>query len=477
MTSPEDRLRDALRAAGESVQAGTVRELPDAGAWPGGGRAARRRAVRLGRPGWRPARLGRRPGGLRGPGERISGRGPARGRDRTVRGDGAKRRDEGGRERRSPVTVPVAAAAAVAAVLAAAAIVVPHVWSGRDAAPPAQNPVSGTAGAPRYFAAVMYDTRPSVPGATVLEIFRSATGRIVGRVTVPRAGLYFEGVTALGKDGTFVAAAEPLKPTARDCVTWLYRFRVTAQGRPVDLRPLRQARVPAVIQPYGLTASDDGRVLAFDAAGCAAGDSGLSPRAGRLSVVSVATGAGRSWPWQGDLDPHDLSLSADGQLLSFVAADGLDAQLSQTRYADWLLRTHAAPGPLGQRSHQVIAPSARLVSTSLNRSGSGLAAVTMVTGTKEYRLQIVAYQVTGGRPYRVLKVLPVIPLKPALYFPANLIGLVSAGSIVSADSSGRYLLVYGWETNTYVFDLKQLRFSMVPVPEPVAIGGALSAAW
>jgi hypothetical protein len=159
------------------------------------------------------------------------------------------------------------------------------------------------------------------------------------------------------------------------------------------------------------------------------------------------------------------------------AADGIDAQLGQIRYADWLLRTHSAPGQLGQRSRQVIAPSAQLVSTSLNRSGSRLTAVTRVTGTKYYRLQIVAYQVTGARPDRVLKVLPAIPLKPALYFPANLMSLVSAGSIFSADSSGRYLLVYGWETNTYVFDLEQRQFSMVPVPEPVAIGGALSAAW
>ena len=311
----------------------------------------------------------------------------------------------------------------------------------------------------------------------MLEIFSSARGRIAGRVTVPRAGLYFEAVTALGNDGTCAAAAEPLKPTTSDCVTWLYRFRVTAQGSPVDLRPLRRARVLAVIQPYGLTGSDDGRVLAYEAAGCAAGASGVSPRAGRLSVVIVATSTGRSWPWEDGLDPHHLSLSANGRLRGFMAAAGIDGQLQQTRYAGWLLRTDSGPGLLGQRSRRVIAPSAQLVAAALNRSGSTLVADTQVTGSKYYRLQIVTYQVTGARAERVLKMLPVIPLKPALYFPANLLSLVSVGSIISADSSGRYLLIYGWETNTYVFDLRQRQFTVVPVPEQVAIGGALSAAW
>ncbi len=93
--------------------------------------------------------------------------------------------------------IPVMAAACVV-VIVVATLVVPRMVAG----PPDGRAAAGLAGAPRFFVGLT-----GKPQDNALNVYRSGTGRVIASVSAPRPDREFEAVARLGGDRTYVAAA------------------------------------------------------------------------------------------------------------------------------------------------------------------------------------------------------------------------------------------------------------------------------
>src|SRR5215470_1879070 len=162
------------------------------------------------------------------------------------------------------VLIPLAAAAAITVIAIAMTVVVPkalsaargshqgihHAQMGSAVPRPARvthasELAAGYLGhrlpsgpAPRYFVGIQQlpAATTSTVLATALAVYSSASGRVVANLEQPGGGRYYQAVTALGSDQTFVAAAIPARGT--DCHTWFYRFSLGSQGQPTGWTPL-----------------------------------------------------------------------------------------------------------------------------------------------------------------------------------------------------------------------------------------------
>jgi hypothetical protein len=381
VSTTEDRLRDAFRADAESIRPGTIRLAPRPAADP----PARQRS----RPAGKPAR-------------------PRRGRR---------------------LGIPLAAAAAVSIIVAAAAAV-SAIGPGSHADHPPAGPASGAV--PPFFVAVEPGTVAGLSNSAALQVRSSATGRIVAQVRPPARNRYFQAVASLGGDRTFIAAAAAGTPLSRpdsSCGTWLYRFRLTAQGRPADVTLLRP-RLPGNVT--AIAGSADGNVVAYNLRLCRS----FSVLAGRVTVLSLRTGHGTSWPYAGPTGPFSLSLSAHGRLLGMVtSADGGAVQppLDADQDAVYVLPTRGPGGLLGQHDRRVAGPAPHWALTEALTPGGAtsiaLLPVPSETGATP-QLPLSEYNTATGRLVRVLTMLP-------------LRGGLSAGLTVTPDASGRYLLLFG----------------------------------
>jgi hypothetical protein len=129
------------------------------------------------------------------------------------------------------------------------------------------------------------------------------------------------GGSAGGAARTFIAAAAAGSPLSRpnSCGTWLYRFRLTAPGRPADVTRLRLRLAGSVTAIAG---SADGNAVAYNPGLCRS----FSVLAGRITVLSLRTGRVASWPYAGptaDAIPGTLRyqpLSGSGNRLPQRAA-------------------------------------------------------------------------------------------------------------------------------------------------------------
>jgi len=435
MNSLEDRLRDAYHAAADTVKAETLRGAPDRGAGRDSARGAlpaesRRagdssRRSRLDRPGWSRGRM---------------------------------------------LGVPLAAAAAAAAIAVTSSIAVPRVFSGQPARE--QAPVGGLAqgypgnrlpGAapPRFFVSIQPSTS-NVDYATTLSVFNSATGRLVGRLASPVPNRYFQTVAALGNDRTFVVAASPGQASGkwRTCGTWLYRFRLTPQGRPVGLT-LLMPKLAGFAYPNALAASADGSTVAYDVLNCVETRAGVVRDYGHVGVLNVPSDRVKNWIYKSPAIPVSLSLSADGSLLDMVSnpSNGTRAGSDSWNRA-WLLHTRAAPGQLGQRYRKVAGPPEGVAAAVLSPTGSVTDAITISSARNSSRLTFGAYQTATGRLIRQLRVFPRLgsTFEPGL----------------SPDISGRYVLVYSWTDRLELLDLRTGHNSFVP---GTAQPDAWSVAW
>jgi hypothetical protein len=144
VTTMEDELRDAYRAAAETVWPDSIRGLPD-------------QATRATRP--------------------------------------AFRRPSPARSRRARVLVPLAAAAAVAAIAVTASLVMP-------ASPPGRGGAAVPGALPRFFLAA-----PNNPTGDRMAVFSATTGRQLTLVKAPR-GSVIDTAAATGDDRTFVVTVE-----------------------------------------------------------------------------------------------------------------------------------------------------------------------------------------------------------------------------------------------------------------------------
>lgn len=204
--------------------------------------------------------------------------------------------------------VPLAAAAAVTGVVAAS-LAIGAAFHARPAGPgpaaqshpspaalrPAALRPAALRQVPRYFATLTDRVQEQAQAAVVRS---TLTGHVLATVTPPRPYRIFTWVSATADDRTFVLAAQRYWPIAsgqaglpaqnRDITTPTAFFKMTFDPATHTAKLARLA-VPEKIQASqlaGMTVSPDGTRLALDLRQS-------------IQVVTLATGAIRSWAWQG----------------------------------------------------------------------------------------------------------------------------------------------------------------------------------
>jgi hypothetical protein len=350
--------------------------------------------------------------------------------------------------------VPIAAAAAVTVIVGAAALVVPRLLTG----PPGGRSPGGLAGAPAFFAGVA-GTPP-----TVVNIYRSATGRVVASFRTPRTLRMISAVARLGGDRTFAVAA-----VAKDsCTTRLYRFSIDRAGRPGVLTPLSVPRVAGAVGE--LAGSADGNVLAYTAAGP------CTPHAYTpVGVIHLATRQATTWTfrtarprwasghryWQPYATAGSLSLTADGSVLGFLA--GPDRSYAPQDV--WALPTSAPPGPLTSHARRVLHVSTDVFRVIFNPSGTG-AYVETLSAPRRGAVVLGLYSTSTGRRIRLLG-----RLGPG--------GRSLSELPITVDASGRHLLAYGYLSGprVTVMNLTTGRRSPTTAAGLVVEGALTTAAW
>jgi hypothetical protein len=343
--------------------------------------------------------------------------------------------------------VPVAAAACVTAIVVTATLVVPKLLAG----PPAGRPRGALTGAPRFFAGVA-EAVTGYPPATVLNIYRSATGRVVATVQPPGPNHVFAAVSRLGNDHTYVAAA---MTSFRGCTTQLYRFSIDPRGRPSGLTPLSVPRVTGSVME--LVGSADGNVLAYTASGrCARGHQ-------LAGVIHLATRQVTTW-----FDPPGAggrpttfgspSLTADGSVLGFLGGTvGPDEPQDA-----WVLATNAPPGPITRHARKVVHVPTGVFRVILTNDGLR-AYVETQSAPRGGAVVLGLYSTTTGERIRLL----------------GRLGSMAQGELsVAMDAAGRHLLVYTGSHRLKVVNLATGHVTSIRVDQiPFLDSPFSSAAW
>jgi len=372
------------------------------------------------------------------------------------------------------VLIPFAAAAAVTVIAIAMTVVVPKAISAargshggiahmgpagvRPAAVVHANDLAAAypgghvpyAPLPRFFVGIRQASAASATLTTGLAVYSVATGRVVASVAQPGGGRYYQAVAALGSDQSFVVAAIPAR--GPDCHTWFYRFRLGPQGRPTGWAPLPVPEVTGEVRyNNGLAASGDGNVLAYSASTCTQNSSG------QVGVIHLDTRKVRTWSTVWPAVPRNLSLSANGSLLSFVgnASNGTKAA-SQVEDAVWTLRTNAAPGPVASHYRKVLHAPGGVQSATLSPTGAITFAMTASNPRRPTaRENVNAYDTATGKPLGLVQA----------------VRYLTDGPGFTPDASGQHVLVYPRNTPLIQeLNLTTRRLMTVSVPAvPIAV--------
>ncbi|HEV2377024.1 MAG TPA: hypothetical protein VGS19_33285 [Streptosporangiaceae bacterium] len=333
-----------------------------------------------------------------------------------------------------PPTAGRKTAASQVGVLLAAAV---------TTAPPSQVAARGM---PAFYVVADHDR----PVAVVRD---SVTGRPVSKVRLP-AGTEpkLTQVSAAGDDRTFVLALFSLSGG-----THFYRLRITASGQPAGLTRLAIPPLPPqeVVNAIALTASGTRLAVATQVGG----------QHGGIEVVTLATGAVRTWATARAGMAQALSWDAAGQRLAFfwtgagASVDGL-----------WLLDT-SAPGTglwSGRRllpevvgpddvQSALLEPDARTIIASVTYDGTEQVSRGTVVGG------VVAVSVQTGRPLRTLLAERAAHSGDAGWYTTSCL-------LPSADATGNHLLV----SCDRFGRLDRGRFTALPGAPPHT---AVAAAW
>jgi hypothetical protein len=385
----EERVRDAFSVAAETV---TARDLPGPPTPAGGSGAAR------GRRGWTPR-------------ARIN------------------------------ALVPVAAAVCVAVIAVTATLVVPRLLAG----PPGGGTATGLAGAPRFFAGVTENRQHNV-----LNIYRSATGRVVASFPAPRPDHLFEAVARLGGDRTYVAAAVT---SPRACTTQLYRFIIDPSGRPSGLTLLPVPQITGVVME--LAGSADGNVLAYKVGGRCAPHQ-------LTGVIHLATRQVTTWSYGEGLDGN-LSLTANGSVLGFTAGY-LSGPFGLANV--WVLPTNSPGGLLTRHAHKVLHLRTGVFRVFLANTGSRMYVETKLPA-RGGAVILSLYSTTTGKRVRLLG-----RLGPGGWHMAEL--------SVTPDAAGQHLLIYGYFAFRRMAEMNLSTGHLISITTtrpPVLDGAQTSAAW
>jgi hypothetical protein len=182
-------------------------------------------------------------------------------------------------------------------------------WHPAGPLPP---PGAGLAAAP-YFVTIAFQ---QAPAPTLIT--DALTGRVVATVRAPAGSGGFVAAAPAGDDRTFVLAAQA------GSATGFYELRLGAGGRPLPLTQL--AVVPQLSSAGSFTVSPDGRQLAV-----------VLGRPARVELISLVTGATRTWRSTAGAIGSDLSWAGNGEL-AFIALGSEPANAGL-----WLLDTAVGP--------------------------------------------------------------------------------------------------------------------------------------
>jgi hypothetical protein len=323
-----------------------------------------------------------------------------------------------------------------------------------DAAIARPQPVAAAqAGMPPYYVITSHD------GATAV-IRSSATGAVLATAPLP-AGIdpKLSLIGAAGNSHTFVLALSP------DSGTRFYLLRVSAGGHSARLAPLAVPGLPAGEFANAIAVSPDGRELAV------AVQTGAGAR-GFVEVVTLATGAVRTWAATRPGMPEQLSWASNGRDLGFFWTD--DAGTPAASAAGlWVLDTTAAGRNL-MSGRRILAASdgPDEVQTAL-LSPDGATAIASVTynGTRRVAAGtvvggIVEVSARTGLPLRTLLA------EHAAYSgdPGHAGWYVTGCQLPGIDASGEHLLV----SCDSFGRLDRARFTTLPGSAPQV---AVAAGW
>ena len=263
MNTLEDRLRDAYRAAAETVRpeqilSGAILSPPD---------HARRRARRTGRP-----------------------------------GHGASRRR---------LLMPLAAAAAVLAVVAAVAVLVPRAAPGLGRGRSADGRTTPTLlTTPAYFVELNWSQHPS------MFVANATTGAQGARISLPFPSTDLTSV-ATGDGQTFVVAATAPGSSS----TSLYRFSLAANGTPSPMTPFTKI-TGQISDPWDMAVSANGEFIAYRTMTTDEVATPRRPQHGYLAVLDTVTGQTKQWTFHTAAygfmtGTGNVSISASGSVVGF----------------------------------------------------------------------------------------------------------------------------------------------------------------
>jgi len=312
--------------------------------------------------------------------------------------------------------------------------------------PPA---AAAVAGMPRFYVTMNY-SRPAA------EVRAAATGRILSAVALPRRIDPKLSQVAAAGDGRGFALALAEYPRTR-----FYWLRVSADGRSARLTMLAAAALPPGEYADGIAVSPGGSRLAV-----AIQRSG--GQRGAVEVVSLATGAARTWTTGRPGFPAGVSW-ADRRRLGFFW-DGAGA--AQDNSGLWELDT-AAPGHAllsGRRVLAAVTGGDTVEYAQLTTAGTAIAAVTY-NGTAHVGRGtvvggVVELSARTGRPLRTLLA------EHAAYAedPGHQGWYVGSCLLAAADRAGDHLLV----SCDRFGRLDRGRFTALPGAAPHS---AIAAAW
>jgi hypothetical protein len=346
----------------------------------------------------------------------------------------------------------VGAAAGTVIVAACAAIIPATIGTlGHTPGPAAGHRPAGLAGGPEFFAGVA-NRATQLPPKTVVNIYRSATGRVVASLRPPKPYQDFVAVSRLGGDRSFVAAAiTAFSSTA--CTSHLFRFSIDGRGHPSGLMPLSVPQVTTG-QVAGLAGSADGKKVAFTVSGCATGQA--------VGLINLATRQTTTWtgPNHGDQAwvVGSLSLTGDGSRLGFVVPFPPGRPAGPTKA--YVLPTDSPSGPLMRHATKVLPSGVFQVVLSTNG-----ARAYGETQSASHPVVLSQYSTTTGQRIRVIG-----QLSPG--------GRDVAEPAITMDAAGLHLLGYNNTHRVMAVNLTTGHQASVTVAQiPVLDGAYTTAAW
>ena len=274
---------------------------------------------------------------------------------------GAPVRTSSRRRKRITMFAPLTAAAAVVLAIGTA-LAIPHLGSATDrtATTPAASTPAASGEQPPFI--LMQDV---VGPPNPYEVRSAVTGKLIEILDPPRPGTQWLGATAAGTGRTFVLiAGSPSGVQATDTCRWnAYKLRLTTTGTVASLTSLNVPGTPdnGSISISAPVLSADGSTLAYIATKCSNvvqphdQDTIVVASHGTIHRYSIAVPS----PDNRNTDFIDsLSLSADGSELSYVADDNTFSYPT-TPGGAWVLSTSAPSAPAAQRAHEIFTDNTR----------------------------------------------------------------------------------------------------------------------